>query len=70
MARQAKGVSDSGFMHVKGIRKQLKGKSGTTLQDMDRAKRNGELRKLKNASISVRQTERLMGIHRGTVQNA
>ncbi len=55
---------------LKVIHRQLKGKSGTALQDMDRAERNEALRKLKKAGLSVRQIERLTGINRGTVQQA
>ena len=55
---------------LKVIHKQLAGKSGTVLQDMDRVKRNEALRKLKKAGLSVRQIERLTGINRGTVQKA
>ena len=55
---------------LKVIHKQLNGKSGTSLQNMDRAERNEALRKLKKAGLSVRQIERLTGINRGTVQKA
>ena len=55
---------------LKVIHKQLNGKSGTSLQKMDRAERNEALRKLKKAGLSVRQIERLTGINRGTVQKA
>ncbi len=55
---------------LKVIHKQLKGKSGTVLQEMDRAERNEALRKLKKAGLTVRQIERLTGINRGAVQKA
>ena len=55
---------------LKVIHKQMAGKSGTALQEMDRVKRNEALRKLKKAGLSVRQIERLTGINRGTVQKA
>ena len=55
---------------LKVIHKQLKGKSGTALQDMDRPERDEALRKLKKAGLTVRQIERLTGINRGIVQKA
>ncbi|MBR4502283.1 MAG: transposase [Clostridia bacterium] len=55
---------------LKVIHKQLGGISGAALRDMDREVRNGALRKLKKAGLSVRQIERLTGINRGTIQKA
>ncbi len=55
---------------LKGVRKQLKGKSGTALRDTDREERDGALRKLKKAGPTIRQLGRLTGINRGTVQKA
>ncbi len=54
----------------KVIHKQLNGKSGTALQNMDREERNEALKKLKKAGLSVRQIERLTGINRGAIQRA
>ncbi len=50
------------------IHKQLNGKSGTALQNMDPEERNEALRKLKKSGLSFRQIERLTGINRGAVQ--
>ena len=55
---------------LKKIHRVLGGKSGTSLQGMDRAARDEALRKLKKAGLSVRQIERLTGINRGAVQRA
>ncbi len=52
------------------IRRELKGKSGTSLQGMDREERDKTLRKLKKAGLSIRQLERLTGINRGVIQKA
>ncbi len=52
------------------IHKQLNGKSGTALQNMDQEERNEALRELKKAGLSLRQIERLTGVNRGAVQKA
>ena len=52
------------------IRQQLKGKSGTILQNYDRRSRNQVLHSLKEAGLSIRQIERLTGINRGVIQKA
>ncbi len=52
------------------IHKQLNGKSGTTLQNMNPEERDKALREMKKSGLSSRQIERLTGINRGAVQRA
>ena len=52
------------------IRKKLKMKTGTQLQQMTKEKRDEALRLLKEMGLSVRQIERLTGINRGAVLRA
>ncbi|MBP5165710.1 MAG: transposase [Oscillospiraceae bacterium] len=42
--------------------------SGTSLQQMEKSKRNAALKALKDAGLTVRQIERLTGINRNVVQ--
>ena len=55
---------------MKVIHRQLKGKSGTSLQGLGHDERDAVLKKLKAAGLSVRQLERLTGINRGAIQRA
>ena len=50
------------------IRNSLGLKSGTALQQMDRAARDNAIGVLKGKGLSVRQIERLTGINRGVIQ--
>ena len=52
------------------IRQILGGRSGTSLQSMERPERDAVLRKLKAKGLSIRQLERLTGINRGAIQRA
>lgn len=61
-------ISDEEGLEI--IKKELKLKSGTLLQKMDREKRDTALRLLKGKGLSVRQIERLTGINRGVVLKA
>lgn len=61
-------ISDADGLEI--IKKELKLKSGTQLQKMDREKRDTALRLLKEKGLSVRQIERLTGINRGVVLKA
>ena len=61
-------ISDADGLEI--IKKELKLKSGTQLQKMDREKRDTALRLLKEKGLSVRQIERLTGMNRGVVLKA
>lgn len=52
------------------LQKTLRIKSGTELQQYDRAQRDNALAVLKEKGLTVRQLERLTGINRGVIQKA
>jgi len=55
---------------IEWIRRELRLKSGTQVQAMDRSDRNQVLRLMKEKGLSVRQIERLTGVNRGIIQRA
>ncbi|MDO5132719.1 MAG: transposase [Eubacteriales bacterium] len=66
---------DSGCRHddkwaIEVIHRRLEGRSGTSLQAMNRVERDKMIRLLKAEGLSVRQLERLTGINRGVIQKA
>lgn len=66
--RESKRLTDREAQQI--IKEVLRLESGTQLQQMDRAKRDKAICKMKEQGLSVRQIERLTGITRGIVMNA
>ena len=52
------------------IIRQVLGRSGTSLQSMERPERDAVLRELKAKGLSIRQLERVTGINGGAIQRA